>query len=47
MLQRLVAEHGAERVWNAGIETLGYPATWQDLLSEVMELQQALETAAV
>ncbi len=45
MLATLAEQHGAERVWRVGIETLGYPPTWQDMLSEVMELQQALETA--
>lgn len=47
MLATLAEQHGAWRVYTTGIEVLGYPPTWQDLLSEVMELQAALERSEV
>ena len=46
MLRRAVELHGAARLWNAGLDVLGYPANWATSGKEVVRLQQALSVSA-
>jgi hypothetical protein len=38
----LVKEHGAAKVYQAGLAALGYPPTWVDLGSEVLTVRKSL-----
>lgn len=43
-LEPLVAKHGAEKVYAAGIEALGYPPTWADSLREATVVSAKLNS---
>lgn len=43
-LRNLVAKHGPLRVWNAGIESVGFPPTWITEVSLAAEVAAKLES---
>jgi hypothetical protein len=42
-LKFLIEEYGIERVWSAGIATLGFPPTWVHSTAEAERVLAALE----
>ncbi len=40
----LAQRFGGSAVWKAGIEVLGFPPTWQPSTSDVLKIQEYLET---
>lgn len=43
MLHGLMERFGGYRVWNVGIEVLGFPPTWNPSTREILLLQETLE----
>lgn len=42
MLDGLIQQHGKDRVWQAGIDALGYPATWIHQKTEVEQIEAVI-----
>jgi len=42
-LQGLIEKYGAKEVWQTGIDTLGYPPSWDVGVTHAMKIQDALE----
>lgn len=42
-MQALVKTHGWERVWNAGMKAVGFPATWIFETANAVKVSEELE----